>query len=133
MNGNDFVVADTNTLIHVILNNPNAIEAVQDKVLYISFITEIEIQSKKNLSSYERNIIKNMLDDCIIIDINDKIKELAIKLRRQRSIKIPDAIIVATAQFLNFSLISSEKDFQKIPDLNLIYFESKSQNNENKN
>jgi predicted nucleic acid-binding protein len=99
-------------------------QAMTDKVIYISFITEIEIQSKKVQSRQQKEIIKNLLTDCVIIDINEKIKELTIRLRKQRAIKTPDAIIVATAQFLNFHLVSSEKSFLKIPNLNLIYFDS---------
>lgn len=124
MNGSDFVLADTNALIHFLLGNPNVFHLLADKTIYISFVTEIEIQSKKEQSKADRHLVKSLLQDCIIIDINETIKQLAIKLRRQRSIKTPDAIIVATAQYLDLPLITGERSFSKIPNLSLLLFES---------
>ncbi len=86
MNGSDFVLADTNALIHFLLGNPNVFHLLADKTIYISFVAEIEIQSKKEQSKADRHLVKSLLQDCIIIDINETIKQLAIKLRRQRSL-----------------------------------------------
>lgn len=125
MNGSDFVLADTNALIHFLLGNPNVFHLPADKTIYISFVTEIEIQSKKEQSKADRHLVKSLLQDCIIVDINEPTKQLTIKLRRQRSIKTSDAIIVATAQYLDLPLITGESSFSKIPNLSLLLFESK--------
>lgn len=122
MNGTELVLADTNALIHFLAGNPTTFPLLADKTIYISFITEIEIQSKKEQSAEDRKLIRDLLNDCIIIDINDPIKQLAIKLRRQRSIKTPDALIVATAQYLALPLVTGEKNFDKIPNLTLLLF-----------
>lgn len=122
MNGTDIILADTNALIHFLAGNPTTFPLLADKTIYLPFITEIEIQSKKEQSAETRKLIKELLNDCITIDVNEPIKQLAIKHRRQRAIKTPDAIIVATAQYLGLPLVTGEKNFDKIPNLNLLLF-----------
>ena len=63
-----------------------------------------------------------------IYHIDDEIIEKTIELRKKHKIKLPDAIIAATAIVNNFTLISHNfNDFQKITELNFIdsyHFES---------
>lgn len=122
MSGTDFILADTNAIIHFLEGNMNVFHHLSDKVIYVSFITEIEIQSKKNQSKEDRKLVKDFLNDCIIIDINSSIKEVAVRLRRQKSIKLPDAIIAATAIFMRHPLVTSDDAFNTISDLNVLFF-----------
>jgi len=88
--------------------------------LGVSVISEIELLGKKNISQYDINVIRSLLDDCEIIDFNNTIKDIAISLRQKYSIKIPDAIVAATAKNFDLSLITADKDFQKIKDIDII-------------
>lgn len=61
-----------------------------------------------------------MINDCFSIDWNEKIKERTILLRRQYIIKLPDAIIAATSMVYEIPLVTADKGFSKIEQLDLI-------------
>ena len=121
MNGNS-LIADTNILLYLLNGDKTLAKILNNKKVYISFISELEIQCFKNLSSKEKTLIDSLIDDCIIIDINDIIKQYTIEIRKNYSVKLPDAIIAATAEYMNIPLITSDSDFNKIDVINTIYY-----------
>ena len=78
--------------------------------------------SYKNLTSKEKIAIESLLTDCIIIDINQQIKNYTIFFRSFYSIKLPDSIIAATAKFLNIPLLTSDNDFKDLKELTTILY-----------
>jgi predicted nucleic acid-binding protein len=90
---------------------------VQDCSLFVSFITELELLGVKGLNADERKSIKFFLDSCNIIDVNRQIKDQVIFIRENLSIKLPDAIIAATAIYLDLPLVTADKDFAKISSI----------------
>ena len=64
-----------------------------------------------------------MLDTCFIVPHSDAINELAIELKQDYHLKIPDAIIAATALYSDIPLITADKDFTKIKELDIILIE----------
>ena len=64
-----------------------------------------------------------MLENCVIIDINMMIKTEVIRLRRPYSLKLPDCIVAATALYMDLPIITSDKGFKKIEELNLMFYE----------
>lgn len=93
---------------------------LDEKNIFISFITELELLSKPDLTLAEKKIIKSFLNDCTIYDINTIIKDKVIDLKQNIKIKLPDAIIASTALWLNVPLVSADTDMKKIKSLNLI-------------
>lgn len=63
------------------------------------------------------------MSECKIIDINQEIKDFILQIKQNYKMKLPDFIIVATAMFLDFPLITADKDFSKINEINLHLFE----------
>ena len=55
--------------------------------------------------------------------MNRGIKDISIDLRRNYKLKLPDAIIAATAIFLGIPLISADGHFDKIEDLVFIKYQ----------
>jgi predicted nucleic acid-binding protein len=74
------------------------------------------------ITSEQEQQIENMLDCCVIVDINNRIKSEVLKLKRSYSIKLPDCII-ATSLYLDLPLITADKGFHKIEELNLMLYE----------
>ena len=74
MNGSRYFV-DTNILIYLLSGDKTLINILNQKQIYISFITEIELLSFATLTDKERNKIGSMLKSFIIMDINESIKE----------------------------------------------------------
>lgn len=121
MNGIRYFV-DTNILIYLLSGDGTLINILDDKQIYISFITEIELLSFKNLSSRDIDKIESMLNNFIIIDINDSIKTTAIRFRKKYNLKIPDSIIAASSYYLNLPLLTSDIDFKPLKDITTILY-----------
>lgn len=117
----DFI-ADTNFLIYVHEGN-EIIEPFLNYNFGISFITEVELLGFKNISALQENKLKLLINDCFYIDWNNKIKESTIKLRRKYNIKLPDAIVAACSLVYGIPLVTADKDFSRIKELDLILIE----------
>lgn len=114
----DFI-ADTNFLVYVHEGN----EIVKDFMEYnfgVSFISEIELLGFKGITSSEETILKQLLADCFYIDWSPKLKDKTIELRKKYTIKLPDAIIAATSIIYQIPIVSADKGFSKIKELDLI-------------
>jgi len=83
----------------------------------VSFITYIEFLGYKDISQ----AIKDFITLADVIGINKTIIDTCITLRKTQSIKLPDAIIAATAIVSNLVLISrNTSDFKNVPNLQVI-------------
>ena len=78
MNGNS-VLLDTNAIIAALDGNKIITELIDQRILFISFITELEVQSYQKLSSEELKTVKNFVGECIVVDLNADIKKKAIE------------------------------------------------------
>jgi predicted nucleic acid-binding protein len=86
----------------------------------LSIISKIEVLGF-NDSSDELKRLADFIDLASIIYVDDVIANKTIELRKIYKIKLPDAIIAATALVYNFVLISRNiSDFKKIDGLNVI-------------
>ena len=119
MSGIEYLI-DTNILIYILKGNPRVKYFAESEILTISCITEMEILGQYQISESEKQIIGKALKHCHIIDIDSKIKQLAINIKQQNKMKLPDAIIAATAIKNNVALVTADKGFKKIPDLDLL-------------
>ena len=113
---------DTNILIYLLSGDNTLISILNQKQIYISFITEIELLSFADLTVKERNKIVVMLKNFIVMDLNESIKETTIRYRKDFKLKIPDAIIAATANYLNLPLLTADLAFKSIPELTTIIY-----------
>ena len=60
------------------------------------------------------------LETCTILELTAPIKTLVVALRRQHRLKLPDAIIAATAQWLDIPLLTDDEGFKKVSGLDMI-------------
>jgi len=96
------------------------LENIIDQVPNMSIITKIELLCWRHDSRVEK-IIRNFAKDSEVININDKIVELCVQIRKNKKIKTPDAIIAATAIATNSVLLTNnEKDFHGIKRLKVL-------------
>jgi len=121
MNGKDLLI-DTNILVYFFEGRDGARELLEEKNLYVSSITVIELLGYAGLSSEQENLIRSFLDLCIIVELDESIRERTIALRKQYSIKTPDAIIAATALELSIPLATADRGFSRIDRLTLVNF-----------
>ena len=86
----------------------------------LSVVTQIELLSWKTDPSVE-NLIKQFLDNTQIFNLNDEIVHRCVQFKRSYSIKIPDALIAATASAEDLILITKNmRDFSKIKGLRIL-------------
>ena len=88
---------------------------------YISTVTAMEVLSWPGHSDESIEMTTAFLEVFDEITIDAEIKNAAIKIRRNYRLKLPDAIIAATALHLGVPLITrNTRDFKDISELRLI-------------
>ena len=113
------VVFDTNALIYFIGGDERLSEYISTTV-YISEFTEMELKGRFGITNKELEQLNIILEDFIILPFNYEIKEIAISIRHKNRLKLPDALIVSTALWIELPFVTADKDFKNIENLNLI-------------
>jgi predicted nucleic acid-binding protein len=94
------------------------LDSVIDAIPQLSVISQIELLSWK--SNFEIQV-GEFVGESFIFTLTDKVVEACVKLRRERKIRTPDAIIAATAIVNDLILLTdNEIDFQGILKLKII-------------
>jgi predicted nucleic acid-binding protein len=100
------------------------LDAIIDEKPTISFVTEIELlvwTPKDESEAHLLSLCEEFIAQANIIDITREITKTATAVRKNYRLKLPDAIIAATALVYDVVLISdNDKDFKRIPDLKYI-------------
>ncbi len=118
MSGNK-IVLDTNIVLYLLAGDETLSAFLQDKEGYVSIITEMELIGYPDITAKELNQIKGFLEDCTVVDINEEIKQIYSKLRKQYRLKLGDATAAATAIYLDLPFMSADKGFSKVAELQL--------------
>lgn len=114
------VLCDTNTLIHLLGHNSEVVDLLIGKQVSISVITELELYGKQNITPKEVSIIDMLVESCFVIDLLSPVKQIVKQLKQKHRMKLPDAIIAATAIYLDIPLITFDTDFKKIEEIKLV-------------
>ena len=118
------LVCDTNSLIYMLDGNKSIAQFLENKQIYLSVITELELFGKQNLSTHDNELIDALLSNCFVIDIEPEIKRIYREIKQRYTIKLPDAIIAATALYLDLPLLTFDKDFNHVLNLKLMLWNS---------
>ena len=107
-------VFDTNILIDFLQGNPKAkaeFDLYEEKI--ISRITWMEVMIGVKGREQE-DLVRAFLASFTVADIDSHISNEAVKIRRGTRIKLPDAIILATARCNNALLVTrNTRDFKE--------------------
>lgn len=114
---------DTNTVIYYLngVFTQNA-KAALDNILIvetnISVISKIELLGWTPPNNISTEPIESFVEASIILPLTEDIVQKTIEIRKLKKIKLPDAIIAATALVYNLEIISRNKsDFSGINGL----------------
>ena len=110
MSGINWVI-DTNVIIGLLKGDEPAAKVAEAAQLdlqcaAVSQITRMELLSYPQLTEEEESQIKRFLDCVEVCLIDEPIENEAIRLRRALGLKLPDAIIAATAVINNARLLT---------------------------
>lgn len=118
---------DTNSIIFFLqdlLPSPSKaflLKELNQRKPQISIITEIELLSWPKISRVEIGNISEFLSNFESIGLTEEIKIVTIQLRKSTGLKIPDAVIAATAITQAVPLLTNNlKDFEKVDFLKIL-------------
>ncbi|MDZ4683212.1 MAG: type II toxin-antitoxin system VapC family toxin [Saprospiraceae bacterium] len=104
----------------LIPNGMTFMNGVVNAVPKVSVITKIEVLGY-NTSPVAYQILTDFMDDSDILELSESVAIQTIELRKQYKIRLPDAIIAATALVHGFELISRNTgDFKNIMGLTVV-------------
>lgn len=126
MRNKQTILLDTNALINFLSGELLETNIFDGRRITISEITEMEIQCNPALNSSERILLKEFLGECIIIRLNEEIKDLAVKIRLTTRMKLMDSIIAASAQWTKLVLVTGDEKFDTVKSIDIILLPSKS-------
>ena len=106
---------DTNVLIYHL--NGQLDHTLGKGSFAISILSEIEVLGFKGLSTSDLDHLRNLIADLTVVPIDDAIKEKTIELRSTTNLRLPDAIIVATALVIGADLMTNDQSLLKFPGL----------------
>ncbi len=118
-------VYDTNIFIYYLADEPTVNSFFTEEFLnlhevLISPIIYIELLSFAGLEKEKEQAIRDLLSQFYSVPLLREIEEQTIQLKRQYKIKLPDAIIAATAlQKDAFLVTRNANDFQGIAELKI--------------
>ena len=122
--GERFLI-DTNILIYYLADaipeeELPKVEEILRTSFNVSIITKIEFLGWKGHTPEGFEKSKEFISFANVIPLTDEIGDVAIELRRRVSIKLPDAVIAATALVHNLTLVTRNvKDFERIEGLRI--------------
>jgi predicted nucleic acid-binding protein len=109
------LLLDTNAVLYVL--GGQLAEPLPAGRYFASVITEIELLSYPSLDADEERHIRRLLSTITLVGLTQEVKDTAIQLRRDHTLKLPDAIIVATALSLQADLMTNDQRLCHIPGL----------------
>ncbi len=118
---------DTNIAIYYLQQQfPETVEILVDNLAKestpaLSVISEIELLCWKTAKDNQLIVLKEFISECVVIELEQAIKLKTAEVRKVNNIKLPDAIIAATAIVYGLTLVSrNEKYFMQVEGLNII-------------
>ena len=114
MNGIKYLL-DSNIILGIIKGNPDAgikLKGINLKACAYSSVTRMELLGFPDITTNEIKIISSLLSQMAQLSIDSAIEDKTIDLKQQHRIKLPDAIILATAINHNIELLTLDKKLE---------------------
>ncbi|MCZ4223640.1 type II toxin-antitoxin system VapC family toxin [Pedobacter rhodius] len=114
MSGN--IIFDTNIIIYLSKKLLTPEEVFAENMTYsISIISKMELLGYAFKNRLEELYIIELINSLNIVPLNDTIVDTTIEIRKNNKIKLPDAIIYATAKVMNGKLFTNNiADFENV-------------------
>jgi len=84
----------------------------------VSVITEMELLAWPSLTSEEEKKVREFLQQLVVCELTPPIRARAVELRRVHQLKLPDAVVCATALEFGVALWTNDKTLAKVSELN---------------
>jgi hypothetical protein len=108
-------VLDTNAILYLL--GGKLAQPLAPALYFVSVISEMELLSYPSLDDVALAHIRRFLSEVTVVELTEEIRELAIDLRRRHALKLPDAIIAATALSHQAELVTNDTKLLRVPGL----------------
>ena len=97
MNGIDYLL-DTNFILGLLKSSPDSLEVINERQIGVqqcaySAIARMELLGFPGITSAEESLIQDKLTRLMYLPLTSAVEDVAIRLRRTRRLKLPDAIV----------------------------------------
>jgi predicted nucleic acid-binding protein len=108
-------VFDTNAVIY--LQKGLLRQSLPPGEYFVSVITELELRSFHGLDDAQQQWLDAFLVGIGIIELDRPVKENTMRLRREHRLRLPDAIIAASALAYDATLLTNDQRLLAIPEV----------------
>lgn len=117
MSGERYLL-DTNAVIQLLKGNREVFTAVEDaSSIALSVIVEMECLSFSGLNDHDKELFRAFRSRIGVFDVpsDDEIfTRMVVAARQKYALKLPDAIIAATARKNDLTLLTADDHFKKL-------------------
>ncbi len=120
---NERVAIDTNILLYILSGDKPAHELVKGHEVVASTMVRMEALVYHGGEEGHLQQVHRFLERCQMEEIHRSIQDRAVELRLRYRLKLPDAVIAATAVHLGIPLITADKIFSKLkPECEIVLY-----------
>jgi predicted nucleic acid-binding protein len=123
MSGSRYLL-DTNAIVALLQGNSKLLQLLQNADwIGISIISQIEFLAFSGLSPSDIQVFQQFLQRIEVVSLmagDTVLIQQIIQLRQQYRLKLPDAIVAATALQSNAKLVTADQEFAKVSTLTVI-------------
>jgi len=116
-------LADTNAIIDYLESKlpERSINLIDNIKIQFSVISRIELLAWQKATDHQLKVLNGFIGVSTVFDLTENIILKSIEIRKSYRLKLPDAIIAATAIVNNLTLLTrNSSDFQKVSGLKSI-------------
>ena len=119
---------DSNVLIDALAGLPHGVRVLREarkrlevSVVY-SAISRIEVLGFPDLSEQEEAALRRLLNEFEEVAVSNAVVERTIQIRKSVRIKIPDALIAASAATAQAIVVTrNTREFERVPGLTVVH------------
>lgn len=110
---------DTNFILGILKSDPDVLAQISSRQLHLgecaySAIARMELLGFHGITREEASLIQQKLDRLAYLPLTANIEDVVIDLRQTRRIKLPDAIIAATALCAGTELLTLDQQLLSV-------------------
>src|SRR5882762_1748003 len=108
------VLLDTNIIIYLLKGDEKTRNLLAGKRIFISFFTEFELLSYKELSTEQLSLIDFFVEESVIVEYDEEVRKTARGIILKYHLKAADGIIAACAINKKLQIMTADKIFSKL-------------------
>lgn len=122
---NDRITIDTNVILYILAGDKGLSTMLKGKEVVASSMVRMKALVYHGKDPAYLDQVNTFLDRCEVEEIHRSIQDMAVDIRLRSKLKIPDAIIAATAIHLGIPLITADKNLGRVkPEFEVVLYGS---------